>query len=59
VKKTENNNCVKTCISVTVEGRTRSRPKKTQVDILRNDLKVKGFNREAAIDHVAWRIAIR
>jgi len=49
VEKIEVDNWVKRCISVTVEGRApRGRSRKTWREVLHNDLRVKGLNREVA-----------
>jgi len=60
VERMDDDNWVKRCMNVTVEGRaSRGRPRKTWRKVLCNDLKIKGFNREDTNDHVAWRAAIK
>jgi len=53
-------NWVKSCMNMTVESRVpRGRPRKTLREVLCNDLRVKGLNKEDANEHVAWRVTIK
>jgi len=59
VERVEDDNWVKRCMNVTVESREyRISPRKT-CEVLCNDLRAKGLNKEDASECVAWRAAIK
>jgi len=52
----EDNDWVKKCMEYEVEdARPRGRPKKTWREIVEKDCKVRGLNREDAMDRSRWR----
>ena len=56
VLQKEDNVWVKKCMEYEVEGaRPRGRPKKTWREIVKKDCKVRGLNREDAMDRSRWR----
>ena len=60
VARMEEDNWVQRVRSINVEGAVaRGRPKKTWDEVIQNDLRVMGLNRETARDRAGWRAAIR
>ena len=60
VERKADGDWVKGCTNLNLEGtRPRGRPKKTWMEVVKNDMKIMGLGRKDAQDRGLWRRGIR